>query len=99
MSRDGATNIDGVGALTYQRAIDIARNTEGELDPSVKTYLDKAIVDIWNRVSQSPDTYVLSRDEFAVFNYYIRRFDGVAVAERAVDRFWRNTVGQPPPRR
>ena len=91
MSRDGATNVDGVGTLTYQRAIDIARNTEGELDRSVKAYLDKAIVDIWNRINQSPDTYVLSRDEFAVFNYYIRRFDGSPVAERAVDRYWRIT--------
>ena len=99
MSTEGETNVDGVGALTYQRAIDIARNTEGDLDRTVKAYLDKAIVDIWGRVNQSPDTYVLSRDEFAVFNYYIRRFDGSSVAEKAVERYWRNTVGQPPPRR
>lgn len=99
MSRDGATNVDGVGTLTYQRAIDIARNTEGELDRTVKAYLDKAIVDIWNRVNQNPDTYVLSRDEFAVFNYYIQRFEGLPVAERAIDRYWRNTTGGPPPPR
>ena len=99
MSRDGATNVDGIGILTYQRAIDIARNTEGDLDPTVKAYLDKAIVDIWNRVNQNPDNYLLSRDEFAVFNYFIRRFEGSPVAERAVDRYWRNTTGQPAPRR
>ena len=98
MAGNGRTSVDGIGNLTYQRAIDIARNTEGELDSNVSAYLDKAITDIWNKITAT-DTYVLSRDEFAVFNYYIRRFDGNAVAERAIERYWRNTAEQPPPRR
>ena len=88
------TNVDGVGSLTYQRAIDIARNTEGELDPNVKTYLEGALDDIWSRINAQPDFYVLSKDEFAVFNFYIRRFEGSLVAQTAVARFWAQT-GEP----
>lgn len=90
-SGNGRTDVEGVGILTYQRAIDIARNTEGELDPSVRNYLEGALTAIWNRVSLEPDTYLLSKDEFAVFNFFIRRFDGIEVAERAVARYWQNT--------
>ncbi|KAK5127571.1 hypothetical protein LTR85_006911 [Meristemomyces frigidus] len=64
------TNVDGVGALNYQRAVDIARNTEGELDPTVNEYLEQAVSDIWARIEVEPDTYVLTKDEFAVFNFY-----------------------------
>lgn len=81
---------DGVGALNYQRAIDIARNTEGELDPSVSQYLEQAVSNIWGRIQQQPDSYILTRDEFAVFNYYIRRFTGRPEAEQAVARYWSN---------
>ena len=99
MGGNGVTNVDGVGILTYQRAIDIARNTEGELDPTVSAYLEQAIVDIWNRVNENPDTYVLSRDEFAVFNYYIRRFEESTAAQQAIARYWRNTADPPRSRR
>ena len=91
MGGNGITNVEGVGALTYQRAIDIARNTEGDLDPTVSNYLEGAIRQIWTCVNQQPDTYILSKDEFAVFNYYIRRFEGLAVAESAIERYWRHT--------
>lgn len=92
MGGNGNSNsgVDGIGQLTYQRAIDIARNTEGDLDPSVTSYLEDAIAEITNRLNSQPDTYVLSKDEFAVFNYYRQRFSG-DVAERAVDRYWRST--------
>lgn len=90
MGGNNTANVDGVGALNYQRAIDIARNTEGDLDPSVATYLDTAVQDIWANINAYPDSYVLTKDEFAVFNYYRGRFEG-DLAERAVDRYWRST--------
>jgi len=83
-----ATN-DGIGELTYQRAIDIARNTEGDLDPNVTAYLEEAVTEISNNLNSHPDSYVLSKDEFAVFNYFRHRFQG-DLAERAVDRYWRS---------
>lgn len=99
MSSKGTANIDGVGTLTYQRAIDIARNTEGELNPTVNAYLEGAISHIWTLINEHSASYVLSKDEFAVFNYYIRRFEGSPVAQQAVDRYWRTASEQPSMRR
>ena len=89
MGASEATSVDGVGVLNYQRAIDIARNTEGDLDPSVSEYLENAVNDIWTNINNYPDSYILSKDEFAVFNYYRQRFQG-DVAQSAVDRYWRS---------
>ncbi|KXT06770.1 hypothetical protein AC578_7226 [Pseudocercospora eumusae] len=87
-----AVNVDGIGELNYQRAIDIARNSEGELDGRVSAYLETAISDIWTRITMSPDSYLMTQDEFAVFNFYRGRFKG-EVAETAVARYWTNTYG------
>lgn len=86
------TNVDGVGALNYQRAIDIARNTEGELDPTVSEYLEHAVGDIWGRIQMQPDSYILTKDEFAVFNFYVRRFEGLPQAQEAVARYWQHAA-------
>lgn len=72
-------------------AIDIARNAEGELDPHVRNYLEEALSNIWNRVQAEPDTYLLSKGEFAIFNFFIQRFDGSDVAEKVVARYWQHT--------
>ena len=55
-------NSDGIGELTYQRAIDIARNTDGDLDPNVTAYLEEAVTEISNNLNSYPDSYVLSND-------------------------------------
>ncbi|OQO05279.1 hypothetical protein B0A48_09046 [Cryoendolithus antarcticus] len=84
------TSVDGVGVLTYQRAIDIARNTEGDLDANVADYLESAVNQIQSNLDNYPDSYVFTKDEFAVFNYFRQRFSGEA-AEHAVNRYWRTT--------
>ena len=89
-SSTGETNVDGVGILTYQRALDLARNVEGDLDPNVTQYLEKALDDIWANINGQPETYVLSKDEFAVFNFYAQSFEGEPLAQQAIDRYWRN---------
>lgn len=91
MSGRAATTADGEPELTYQKAIDIARNSEGELEPRLADYLEAALKDIWDRVSRLPDDYILTRDEFAIFNFFIRRFEGSPIAQRAIDRYWRHT--------
>lgn len=83
--------VDGIGVLNYQRAIDIARNTEGDLDPTVSAYLDGAVQDIWTRISLQPESYIMTKDEFAVFNFYRFRYVDNDVAELAVRRYWDNT--------
>jgi hypothetical protein len=90
----GAINnvhVDGLGTLDYQSAIDIARNSEGELDPTVSAFLELALTDIWGRISLNPTTYIMTKDEFAVFNFYRARFENNEVAEQAVARYWTNT--------
>lgn len=78
------------GTFTIQRALDIARNSEGYVDPTIHQYLERALQDVWTRLHQAPDTYLFSRDEFALFNYYRARFASSDVAQRAVRRFWDN---------
>ncbi|GAB7365251.1 hypothetical protein MBLNU230_g6335t1 [Neophaeotheca triangularis] len=88
---NGNVSVDGIGNLDYQRAVDIARNTEGDLDPSISEYLEQALSTIWTRIENQPESYVLTKDEFAVFNFYRQRFMDSEVAERAVARYWTNT--------
>ena len=88
MGGNSATSVDGIGSLNYQRALDIARNTEGDLDPSVRDYLEQALTDIWGRIQQHPDSYLLTKDEFAVFNFYIQRFIAYPESEAAIARYW-----------
>lgn len=81
------TNVDGVGVLNYQRALDIARNTEGELNPNLRDYLEQALNEIWGRIQQQPDSYILTKDEFAMFNYYHQRCEGFPEAQEATARY------------
>ena len=81
------------GNFTIQRALDIARNSEGYVDPTIYQYLERCLQDVWTRLHQAPDTYVFSRDEFALFNFYRARFASSEIAQRAVRRFWDNYQG------
>lgn len=91
MNATGSTEVPGLGTLTYQGAIDIARNAEGNLNPAVRNYLEAALAGIWSRISIESDTYILNQNEFAVFNFFIARFkspDNMVVAEKAIARHW-----------
>ncbi|KAF1987966.1 hypothetical protein K402DRAFT_419825 [Aulographum hederae CBS 113979] len=78
------------GHWSIQRALDIVRNCEGYVDPSVYDFLDRAVRDVWARLQAAPDTYILNRDEFALFNYYRDRFPNSDITQRAIRRFWEN---------
>ncbi|KAJ5353255.1 hypothetical protein N7541_004079 [Penicillium brevicompactum] len=75
-----------------RQALEHARECEdGPVDASTATVLDATITELWNRIQSQPDTYVLSPDEFALFNYFLTtRYRGSPVAQRAVARFWDN---------
>ncbi|MCJ1375235.1 hypothetical protein MMC20_006469 [Loxospora ochrophaea] len=75
--------------LTVSKALDIVRNGEpGDAHPAVTNILERAISDIWRRINAQPTSYVMTKDEFAVFNYFRGRYAGSPVAQRAVGRFW-----------
>ncbi|KAG9947183.1 hypothetical protein KCU85_g5982, partial [Aureobasidium melanogenum] len=88
MAQRDSMDIDINGVLDIQRALDIARNTEGDLDYSVAKYLEEQLAEVWGRLESRPNSYVLSKDEFAIFNYFVGRYCDSEVAEKAIARFW-----------
>ncbi|RYP58078.1 hypothetical protein DL769_009110 [Monosporascus sp. CRB-8-3] len=72
-------------------ALEVARDSpEGSQDPKVRNILDTALVKIWAKLQAQPDTYVMTRDEFAVFNFFQHRFVGNELAVAARKRYWDN---------
>lgn len=72
-----------------QRALEAARITEyNDLDASSRQLLEKALDEIWVRLRAQPTTYILSKVEFAVFNFYQDRWRDSDLAVAAKRRFW-----------
>jgi hypothetical protein len=80
---------------TVAQALELARESpEGEQDPTVKEILEAALREVWGKITAQPTSYVMTRDEFAVFNYFQQRFDGQNLAAEAKRRYWdRYTLG------
>ncbi|KFA66385.1 hypothetical protein S40285_01310 [Stachybotrys chlorohalonatus IBT 40285] len=73
------------------QALEIARESpDGAQDPTVSKILEQALSEIWSKVQAQPSSYVMSRDEFAVFNFFQYRFVGNNTAILARKRFWDN---------
>jgi hypothetical protein len=94
MGGNGTKDLN-MASLTIQKALDIARNSEGDIDPAVSAYLEQQLADIWARIEAEPDSYILSKDEFAVLNFYRHRSMNPALAQSAVRRFWDNYSSPP----
>ncbi|KAI9734837.1 MAG: hypothetical protein M1834_001916 [Cirrosporium novae-zelandiae] len=92
MAHDLNGSSSGGGNLTRQQALAIVRDSDsGQVDISITRFLEGEIDDIWRRIQAQPNTYVMSEDEFAVFNYFRARFRRGAddsIAASAVKRFW-----------
>jgi hypothetical protein len=74
---------------TVAQALELARDSaEGAEDPTVSAILEAALADIWSRIHARPSTYVMTREEFAVFNYFQHRFEGNELAISARRRYW-----------
>jgi hypothetical protein len=79
---------DGSNVTTVAEALELARESpEGGQNPTVVRILETAISDIWRRIQTYP-SYVMTRDEFAVFNYFQLRFEGNELAITARRRYW-----------
>ncbi|KAH7326037.1 hypothetical protein B0I35DRAFT_474741 [Stachybotrys elegans] len=71
------------------QALEIARESpDGAQDPTVSKILEQALSNIWAKVQAQPSSYVMTRDEFAVFNFFQNRFTGNATAIMARRRYW-----------
>jgi hypothetical protein len=74
---------------SVMQALEVARDSpEGAQDPSIKRILETALAGIWARIQAQPSSYVMTRDEFAVFNFYQDRFQGQRLAIAARKRYW-----------
>ncbi|PNP79660.1 hypothetical protein FNYG_07006 [Fusarium nygamai] len=77
------------------QALEIARESpDGSSDPTISKILESALTRIWAKVEMHPDSYVMTRDEFAVFNFFQDRFINSVNTKKAVDarkRYWDNT--------
>jgi len=80
--------------LTLAKALEIAKeNQNGQIPPAVNTLLERSISDTWRRIQAQPNTYIMTKDQFAVFTYYRARYDNNSVAQHAVARFWNHYKG------
>jgi hypothetical protein len=93
MGEQDTEEID-VSSLTIQRALDIARNSEGSINQAVGEYLEDQLREIWSRIEDQPESYVLDKDEFALFNFYRDQAPSSSLAQSAVQRFWDNYSNQ-----
>lgn len=87
---NGGTNTQPAPPITtVAQALEIARDSpEGAQDPTVISILENALTDIWRKIEAHPTSYVMTRGEFAVFNYFQDRFAGQELATAARKRYW-----------
>jgi hypothetical protein len=95
MGGNGNQEIDA-SSLDVQKALEIARNSEGAVDTTVRDFLDQKWLEVWKALETEPETYVLDKDEFAVFNFFRNRSLSSPLAQSAIRRFWDNHSGRQP---
>ena len=77
------------GQLTVPEAIAIVKQHQhGGVDPGVTSFLAGRAHEIWQRIQAQLLVYVLTREELAVFSYYLGVFGHDPVAQQAIRRFW-----------
>ncbi|KAJ8059704.1 hypothetical protein OCU04_011352 [Sclerotinia nivalis] len=78
-----------VGTFSTSEALELARESEEAAeDPIIVGILEVAINNIWIKIQQQPTSYVMTSEEFAVFNYFQNRFRGQELATEARKRYW-----------
>lgn len=71
------------------QALEIARDSpEGAQDGTVVRMLEGALKNIWGEIQAKPTSYVMTKEEFAIFNYFQQRFEGNQLAVAARKRYW-----------
>ncbi|KAF2141588.1 uncharacterized protein K452DRAFT_228332 [Aplosporella prunicola CBS 121167] len=77
-------------APTLLQALNIMRESEGteHVDPAVADVLDRELQSIWKKLRAQPDSYILTRDEYSLFNLYRHNYPNDDVATKAIQRFW-----------
>ncbi|KAI0842440.1 hypothetical protein F5Y06DRAFT_257626 [Hypoxylon sp. FL0890] len=79
------------------QALEAVRESPDALgDPWIKGILERALREVWRRITTDPDQYIMSRDEFAVFNFFQHLYKDdirLRLACKARANYWDNTYG------
>ncbi|KAI0973952.1 hypothetical protein F4678DRAFT_392389 [Xylaria arbuscula] len=79
------------------QALEVARDSpEAACHGTIRDLLESALSGIWDRILADESGYVMSRDEFAIFNYFQDRFRNNPMAMTARKRYWDNMSVSPP---
>ena len=74
------------------QALRRVRDSEpGQAPQDALNIIEKAIGELWQRIRARPDSYIMTRSEFALFNYFRARYSQGAndsIARRAITRYW-----------
>lgn len=89
-------NMSKTVELTLKQALHIAQNSQSEeIDPRVLAVLEAGLKRIWRDVLARPNTYVMTKLEFGVFNRYRARPEYQnETARKAVSRYWDSGNGK-----
>jgi hypothetical protein len=88
-NNEGTRQERSPGIISVTQALEIARDSpEGAQDSAIVRILETALSEIWAKIQAQPTSYVMTRDEFAVFNYFQSRFGGHELAASAIRRYW-----------
>ncbi|KAF5973232.1 hypothetical protein FCOIX_8872 [Fusarium coicis] len=75
------------------QSLEIARESlDGASYPSIRDILVSALEEIWTKLQDQPDSYIMTKDEFAVFSFFQHRFIGDKMAIAARKRYWKATT-------
>ncbi|KAI1303249.1 hypothetical protein F5Y03DRAFT_395970 [Xylaria venustula] len=78
------------------QALEVARDSpEAACHGIIHDLLESALAGIWDRILADESGYVMSRDEFAIFNYFQYRFRNNPMARTARKRYWDNMSASP----
>ncbi|KAF5678142.1 hypothetical protein FHETE_1372 [Fusarium heterosporum] len=61
------------------------------MDPVTTAILEFVLTRVWHKVLLSLGSYVMTREEFAVFNFFQYRYIGNEIAVNARKLYWDNT--------
>lgn len=82
-------------ATTIQSALEFAReDDDGVVCTRITIYLENQLDTVINKLQAAPTSYLLDKDEFALFNYFRYRYEDADFTRSAISRFW-NTYSTP----
>ncbi len=87
---------DTASQLTLPEALEIAKQKQhGDVDSTVAAFLRPKMDEVMRRLQAQPSTYVFTKDEFAVVNYYRDTFGDNEITQQAIMRFWKQYPAEP----